>query len=221
MPKQTFLNLNSAKRQRIENAFYREFTIHKYDDASISSVLKSLGLAKGSFYQYFENKEDLFNYLMQHCFEKKMEYVNNTKREDFETFWDYWHALNIEGMEFDRECPTLSNFGFHLMNNMNSPTLKEKFDAIYQQGLLSMKALIETEVANGFFRKDISVDRLAFYMMKMGEQLFDYMILNHRKEFEEKVKNGKPLFSGNHKKLFFELMEDNIRLQSAAMNAKN
>ena len=220
MPKQTFLNLDPAKRHLIEDAFYREFTIHKYDDASISSVLKTLGLAKGSFYQYFENKEDLFNYLIQHCFQKKMEYVNNTNREEFESFWDFWRAMYKEGIEFDRECPLLSNFGFHLMDNMNSPTLKQKFNALYQQGYAGMKVLIEPEIENGTFRKDLSLDRMAFFMMKMGEQLFDYMKLNHTKELEEKVKNGKSLFAGKNEDLFFEILDDNIRLQSAAMNAK-
>lgn len=221
MPKQTFLNLSPLKRHRIEDAFYREFTIHKFDDASISSVLKSLGMAKGSFYQYFENKGDLFNYLMQHCFEKKMEYINHVKREDFETFWDYWRAIYTEGLEFDKECPRLSNFGYHLMDNMNSPTLKSMYNALYQQGLDGMKALVQPEIDKGHFRKDISVDRLAFYLMKMGEQLLEYMKLNYSEELEQRIQNGESLFAGKNEKLFLELLNDNIRLQSQAMDAKN
>jgi AcrR family transcriptional regulator len=221
MPKQTFLNLNPAKRHSIENAFYREFTIHKYDDASISSVLKILGMAKGSFYQYFENKEDLFKYLMQHCFEKKMEYVSHVKREDFETFWDFWRAMYTEGMQFDRECPLLSNFGYHLMENMNSPTLKPMYNALYQQGLDGMKALIQPEIDNGSFRSDVPPDRLAFYLMKIGEQLLQYMKFNYGEEFDSRIQKGESLFAGKNENLFFELLDDNIRLQSQAMDAKN
>ncbi|MFT6500653.1 MAG: AcrR family transcriptional regulator [Crocinitomicaceae bacterium] len=221
MPKQTFLNLHSEKRHRIENAFYREFTIHKYDDASISSVLKVLGLAKGSFYQYFENKEDLFKYLMQHCFEIKMGYISHVKREDFETFWDFWRAMYSEGLQFDKECPLLSNFGYHLMENMNSPTIKPMYNALYQQGLAGMKTLIQPEINNGSFRKDIPPDRLAFYLMKTGEQLLQFMKFNHNEELELRIQKGESLFAGKNEKLFFELLDDNICLQSQAMNAKN
>lgn len=221
MPKQTFLNLNPAKRHSIQNAFYREFTIHKYDDASISSVLKILGMAKGSFYQYFENKQGLFKYLMQHCFEKKMEYVSNVKREDFETFWEFWRAMYTEGIQFDRECPLLSNFGYHLMENMNSPTLKPMYNALYQQGLDGMKALIQPEIDNGSFRNDVPPDRLAFYLMKIGEQLLQYMKFNYGEEFDSRIQKGESLFAGKNEELFFELLDDNIRLQSQAMDAKN
>lgn len=221
MPKQTFLNLNPAKRHNIENAFYREFTIHKFDDASISSVLKVLGLAKGSFYQYFENKEDLFKYLMQHCFEKKMQCLSHVKREDFQTFWGFWRAMYTEGLQFDRECPLLSNFGYHLMENMNSPTLQTMYSALYQQGLDVLKALIQPEIENGHFRQDVTPDRLAFYLMKTEEQLLHYMKFNYSEEVENRIQKGESLFTGKNEKLFLELLDDNIRLQSQAMDAKN
>ena len=64
MPKETFFNLPEAKRQRIIDLALAEFAEKDYDTASISRIVSQAGIAKGSFYQYFENKEDLYTYLL-------------------------------------------------------------------------------------------------------------------------------------------------------------
>ena len=181
MPKKTFHNLKQEKQDQLVNAFLREFTIHTYDHASISQVLKKLGMAKGSFYQYFENKQDVFMYLVSYALGKKMGYIEHVKRDDFENFWDYWRAIYKEGLEFDRECPAQSNFGYHLMDNINSPSMKEMSNSFYQQGVEGMKSMIEPEVKSGAFRKDLSLEKLAFFLMKTGEHLLDYMKLYQTK----------------------------------------
>ena len=66
-PKSTFANLPAAKRERIINAALREFAEYGYQQASLNRIVKELGIAKGSLYQYFKNKEDLFLYVFQ-CF---------------------------------------------------------------------------------------------------------------------------------------------------------
>ena len=59
MPKETFLNLPEEKRNRILDAAIQEFAANPYDVASISNIVRKVGIAKGSFYQYFEDKKDL------------------------------------------------------------------------------------------------------------------------------------------------------------------
>lgn len=177
-------------------------------------------MAKGSFYQYFENKQDVFMYLVSYALGKKMGYIEHVKRDDFENFWDYWRAIYKEGLEFDRECPAQSNFGYHLMDNINSPSMKEMSNSFYQQGVEGMKSMIEPEVKSGAFRKDLSLEKLAFFLMKTGEHLLDYMKLYHNEEMEQRILNGESLFAGKNEKLFFELVENNILLQRSAMDAK-
>src|SRR5688572_15934237 len=64
MPKETFFNLPEAKRQRLLDLAIEEFAAHDYRLASISRIVARAGIAKGSFYQYFEDKRDLFLYLL-------------------------------------------------------------------------------------------------------------------------------------------------------------
>ncbi len=63
MPKDTFHNLSKEKKKRIFDAAVQEFSIRRFSDASINQIVKNAGIPKGSFYQYFADKEDLYLYI--------------------------------------------------------------------------------------------------------------------------------------------------------------
>jgi TetR/AcrR family transcriptional regulator len=63
IPKSTFLNLSEEKRRRIVREAVREFADKGFQKASLNAIVARLGIAKGSLYQYFDNKEALFLYL--------------------------------------------------------------------------------------------------------------------------------------------------------------
>jgi AcrR family transcriptional regulator len=60
MPTDTFHNLPTKKRDRILEAAITEFAAHPYDAASLSNIARQAEIGKGSLYQYFENKKDLY-----------------------------------------------------------------------------------------------------------------------------------------------------------------
>jgi AcrR family transcriptional regulator len=62
MPTDTFFHLPSDKQKRILNAAKKEFSRVPLKDASIANIIKDAEIPRGSFYQYFENKEDLYYY---------------------------------------------------------------------------------------------------------------------------------------------------------------
>jgi hypothetical protein len=55
---QTFSNLPEEKRQRILRIAIDEFADNDYDSASVSRIVARAGIAKGSFYQCFVDKDD-------------------------------------------------------------------------------------------------------------------------------------------------------------------
>ena len=63
MPSDTFFRLPEAKRERLMEAAWDEFTAVRCSDASINKIIRSAGIPRGSFYQYFADKDDLFLYL--------------------------------------------------------------------------------------------------------------------------------------------------------------
>ena len=56
----TFFRLREEKRERIFAAARREFSEHVHEKSSINRILDEAGVPKGSFYQYFDDKSDLF-----------------------------------------------------------------------------------------------------------------------------------------------------------------
>lgn len=71
MPKPTFLNLPDEKRNRIVELALDEFSTHPYRQASLSRIVARAGIAKGSMYQYFENKLDLYQWLVTEEVERR------------------------------------------------------------------------------------------------------------------------------------------------------
>ena len=74
MPYSTFFHLSDSKRQRVMDAAWNEFTTYSYMDSSINRIIQSAEISRGSFYQYFSGKPDLFSYVLSTIYEsgKKM-----------------------------------------------------------------------------------------------------------------------------------------------------
>ena len=65
MPSSTFLNLPAEKQEKLLEAATREFSHKPFNEASINQIIKEAGIPRGSFYMYFQDKEDLFRYLVK------------------------------------------------------------------------------------------------------------------------------------------------------------
>lgn len=77
MPKETFLKLSKEKQQKIIKSAKKEFARAPIENVSIKNIVEEADIARGSFYQYFESKEDLLIYILKENSEKL-----NTKLKD-------------------------------------------------------------------------------------------------------------------------------------------
>ena len=82
MPKQTFLNLPEEKRRAFIEIALDEFANNDYNTASVSKIVEKAGIAKGSVYQYFADKQDLFLYLLDHANHEMMGVIQQTPPPD-------------------------------------------------------------------------------------------------------------------------------------------
>lgn len=65
MPTQRFLNLKDSKKNVILEAAAHEFARVPYSAASINQIIKEAEISRGSFYTYFEDKDDLMRYMLR------------------------------------------------------------------------------------------------------------------------------------------------------------
>jgi len=64
MPKKTYFNLPKDKKDRIFNAGVLEFSYHDIFEASVNTIVRIANISKGSFYQYFEDKDEFYWYII-------------------------------------------------------------------------------------------------------------------------------------------------------------
>lgn len=74
----TFLNLSEEKQNRIIEAALEEFSENSFSDASITSIVKKAEISRGSFYQYFGNKENLYQFLVNKLYVKHRQDLYDT-----------------------------------------------------------------------------------------------------------------------------------------------
>lgn len=65
MPKSTFYNLPKEKQEKVLVAAKKEFFRADDGDILIKNIVADAKIPRGSFYQYFESKEDLIEYLIK------------------------------------------------------------------------------------------------------------------------------------------------------------
>jgi len=113
MPNATFFNLPAEKREQITAIAITEFAEHPYRAASISRIVAQAGIAKGSFYQYFAGKEDLYGYLLDLLVEKKSEFFSLEQPDPQHVgIFAYLRWIAEIGAQFEWAYPELSRIGY-------------------------------------------------------------------------------------------------------------
>lgn len=109
MPKKTFFNLPEDKRERLLNAAYVEFSRIPLEEVSINVIIQHSDISRGSFYQYFEDKDDLYFYCLSllkkdqnegilNCFKKADGDLFESLKDTFKFLYEYY--LNGEYKDF-------------------------------------------------------------------------------------------------------------------------
>ena len=96
MPKQTFQNLPEDKKRKILEAAKNEFSRVSVTEASINNIVTKANIARGSFYQYFESKEDLLLFMVNKKSEEVKKMVSEKIKEKgdiFETFIFFYDKI--------------------------------------------------------------------------------------------------------------------------------
>lgn len=104
MPTKAFYKLDMDKQKRIIESAKQEFSENFYEDASINKIIKEINMPRGSFYLYFENKEDLYLYILELYLKefKKilLELLEKNNHNIFESFISiYDYIVDIKTIE--------------------------------------------------------------------------------------------------------------------------
>jgi AcrR family transcriptional regulator len=217
MPKQTFLNLEEVKKRQIIDAFLREFALKAFDEASLTEVVKHLGIAKGSIYQYFADKMDLFKFLVQECTKVKMNYAGTIERQNYPDFWSWFRDIFDSGFQFDNENPLQSHFLHNLIQNLNSPSVKNLYKELINRTVSAFEEMVRHEIELNLFRDDIPVETMGFLLYKVGAGIREQLEFSGGINPKESIQNNKPVYQGK-KEVLMKIVDDYIRLVKPAFD---
>lgn len=182
MPKETFFNLAEEKRVFIEDVAIDEFAEYGFDKASINRIIEKAGIAKGSFYQYFTGKKDVFIHLMSLAAKRKLKYMSpilgNPDEVDFFTLL---REMYVSGLKFAHENPKLVAVGNQLLKNKNHPVYEEVLGDGTGQAHEVFNALLQNAIAKGEVRPDIDRNFVSYIISNMNVATIEYYYEEVRK----------------------------------------
>ena len=188
MPKDTFFNLPEDKRTLICNVAINEFAEYSFDQASINRIVANSGIAKGSFYQYFEDKKDLFLYLMNLIAEEKANYISPLMRNpDQHDIFTLIRELYLSGIQFVVEHPEYAEISKKVLENKNSSIYKEIMDDNLPAAYKFFETLLENAIARGEVRADIDIKMFAYMIASMNTLVIEYYLEYVAQGYDEKM----------------------------------
>lgn len=81
MPTVTWARVDPARRAAVIEAAEAEFGAHGFSNGSLNVIARRAGVAKGSLFQYFADKRDLYAYIADVGSQRVRAYVENVIRE--------------------------------------------------------------------------------------------------------------------------------------------
>jgi len=162
MPSTTFFNLPEAKRTIIEAAAIREFAAHGFEGAGVNAIVAGAGIAKGSFYQYFADKTDLFQHVLTLVQRKKLILASSLPpTANSRDIFAYLRWLFQMELLFELREPELARIEHHAyLQEPDNPRVMggpEYFNDLLTQGLLHedlapyVDTLLAANVLGGVF----------------------------------------------------------------------
>lgn len=164
MPQDTFFNLPDDKRNLIIYEATLEFSKNSYNTASINQICKKANIPKGSFYQYFADKLDLYVYIMTLAIEEKVKFFSDVISEfNTLTLFEQLRLLFIKGIEFANKHHLYAQLG-QQFSSENDQSAKS---AVIKAGDKQAQSLFMQMICNAKTKGEIdgNVDSLAFCLL--------------------------------------------------------
>jgi AcrR family transcriptional regulator len=193
MPLKTFHKLTEIRKMEIFNATVEEFSMNDYQSASITNVVKKLGISKGGFYRYFKDKKDVYLYLL----ETTINLRNANIGELFEdTTADFFGLLvtNIkQSIRFDLEHPMFSSFLYNALKERNSSVLGNIHLELKKKQMAVLQKVVIKQLGVGKVRNDISSEMMAFLIVMLQNSLMEYLTIKFNLNLRENIKQKIPV----------------------------
>lgn len=165
IPSETFRNLETDKQQRVLDAAIDEFASHGFMQASLNRVVQKLGIAKGSIFQYFGNKERLFHIIFDHAVDLVRHTLRQVKQDTAgQDFFERIRESLLAGIRFIERHPRIYRIYLKMIFQEDFPLRAEFLQQVHLFSAEYLKPHVEAGMARGDLRSDLDVDMTVFFL---------------------------------------------------------
>jgi len=184
LPKRTFNRLDDDKKERVIRAAIEEFQMHGFEKAKVESIAQNAGVAKGSIYQYFEDKKELFLYSVTWAIEYFMKIIDRqTPLKDMDVY-EYFLSGSRERFEVIKKEPLLISFSIAFTQGKYGSLAEEINRELKRIGDEYEIGLIHNGKKKGTIRSDLNDEMLLLFFQGVTEK-FTMRIVEIAKNFND------------------------------------
>jgi TetR/AcrR family transcriptional regulator len=153
-----FYSLEQEKRERIINAALKEFAKNGYEKASTNEIIKEAEISKGSLFNYFKNKKQLYLFLLDYVV-TVIDEIYEEMDWNITDLFERMRALGLIKFKIMRKYPQAFNF-------IKNAAQEDAADVNSEIETLE-KSIVESGLERGYkdldltkFREDMDIQKI-------------------------------------------------------------
>lgn len=167
MPKNTYFRLDETRREEISESAMHLFVDNPYEDITMKMVLDCLSMHPGTFYRYFEDKDDLYCHLIRNVTQKRAAYFNNSNEDSLVRFFLTGLFSSVSGIVTEPlnelEIKLTETF-LYIPENV---LLKIYLNVLKGESFPLIKDILRRMRVDGYLRPNIDDDLVSFMFESM------------------------------------------------------
>jgi AcrR family transcriptional regulator len=161
----TFENIDPEKRQRIMTEATREFADHGFHQASVNRMVNRLGIAKGSLFKYFGNKQGLLEYVFGHAVSMLKAPLKQIRMEtQGDELFTRIRRITLAGADFIEAHPHIYRIYLKMLFQENFPMREQFLKKIRATSAKFLHSIVREAMEAGQLREDVDPD-MAVYLL--------------------------------------------------------
>jgi AcrR family transcriptional regulator len=210
MPKETFFNLPIEKQEHITDIALAEFSAHTFEVASVSRIVENAGIAKGSIYQYFKNKKDLYLYLLEYATQKKLESIHvgeDHQGSSYKDFFDRLIEIITAGILYDFQNPKISRLIYNAIHEAENSKAGKIASQLIDQSANFFRPIIREAQENGEIQKELNTETVVYTVNQLTLNIGVYLERKYKLTLLDILEHPRKMITLKEEKLRHDVRE--------------
>ncbi|MBI9106178.1 MAG: TetR/AcrR family transcriptional regulator [Spirochaetales bacterium] len=175
-----FERLSAKKQERILNIAVKEFADKGFLNSRIKEIAQKAGISYGSMYSYFPTKDDLLKTIITRNIDFQKTVFKETINRDDDIFENIKNFFTVT-LKIAEENPELIAIWRDIAQSYHTKFLPEIIQ-LEQEGLITIRDLIQTGIARGTLSPDIMINSSAYAIDSISSELLASSVSDQNKK---------------------------------------